>query len=87
MNRLRLRQRACRFILMMNNENLTHRSLTYQNQTFEKLDWQDLARQASEEMDPERLLELVRRLNNALEKTNGRTISSIIRADNVADAA
>ncbi len=30
-------------------------------------DWQDLARLASQEKDPERLMELIRQLNSALE--------------------
>jgi hypothetical protein len=36
--------------------------------TPENQDWQNLARLASQELDPDRLIELVRRLNSALEK-------------------
>lgn len=34
----------------------------------ENQDWQNLARLASQELDPDRLIELVRQLNSALEK-------------------
>jgi hypothetical protein len=36
--------------------------------TYENQDWQNLARLASQELDPDRLIELVRQLNTALEK-------------------
>jgi hypothetical protein len=36
--------------------------------TDENQDWQNLARLASQELDPDRLIELVRQLNSALEK-------------------
>jgi|GEM_PF-4506464 len=36
--------------------------------TYENQDWQNLARLASQELDPDRLIELVRQLNSALEK-------------------
>jgi len=35
-------------------------------------DWQDLARLASQEKDPGRLMELIHRLNSALEENDGR---------------
>jgi hypothetical protein len=40
-------------------------------------DWQDLARLASEEKDPERLMELVKKLNIALQKKHEPFRSSI----------
>jgi hypothetical protein len=39
----------------------------------ENQDWQLLAQQASEEQDPERLMELVRQLNSALDNVNTRS--------------
>ena len=42
--------------------------MTNENQDCEKQDWQELARQASQETDPERLIELVRQLNSVLGK-------------------
>jgi hypothetical protein len=39
----------------------------------ENQDWQLLAQQASEEQDPERLMELVRQLNSALDNANTRS--------------
>ncbi|HEY6769245.1 MAG TPA: hypothetical protein VI386_31255 [Candidatus Sulfotelmatobacter sp.] len=37
-------------------------------QTNKNSDWQDLAQRASEETDPKKLMDLVRQLNEALEK-------------------
>jgi hypothetical protein len=40
--------------------------------THENQDWQNLARLASQELDPDRLIELVRQLNSALEQKEER---------------
>jgi len=38
----------------------------------ETLDWRDLCEQASQERDPEKLIEIVQRLNDALESRRHR---------------
>ncbi len=41
---------------------------------YEYTDWRELCREASEEQDPRRLLDLLREINNALAAQRGRSV-------------
>ena len=48
-------------------------------------DWRDLCEQASKEQDPEKLIEIVQRLNEALEERRRRPVQRPFREDRGGD--